>query len=249
MSKTISISNQKGGVGKTTTACVLIGELTKRGYNVLGVDLDPQGNLSDSFKADKNLISMIDILTEKEVASDSIQVIGNYSIIPASVTLSVAEKEVRNISRETILREMLEPLENKYDYIIIDTPPTLGFLTLNAFTASDSLIIPSTPTSYSIAGIVELNKSIQQVKKYLNANLNIDGILVTRIRKNTNVGKDLLDLTNRIAETLNAHVFKSTIRDSVSVEQAILAGENLSNYNNPVMEDYKKFVDEFLEIK
>lgn len=247
MSIVVSVSNQKGGVGKTVTSYVLLTELAARGYKALGIDLDPQGNLSGSLGADgDNSATITDVLTGQSTAFEAVQALTFCDLISSDIYLAGAEKDVQGVGQEYKLQEALDAIKNQYDFIIIDTPPSLGFLTINAFTASDFLVIPSVPAKYSLDGIVALNDTIQRIRKYCNKELKIAGVLITRVKTNTRVARDMTELTNRVCEHLDSTIFSATIRETIEVENSILAEQKVTDRKTEIANDYNHFIDEFL---
>lgn len=250
--KTITLSNQKGGVAKTTTTGALASGLSKKGYKVIAVDLDPQCNLSLGAGADilsmdqtlydvfKGTAELQDIITETQMG---------YDLIAGGLSLAGADMEFTQTGREFMLKEALESLRADYDYCIIDTPPTLGILTVNALTASDSVIIPLTADLYSIQGLSQLNLLIESVRKYSNRDLKIAGLLITRHDERTNVSKALMDQITQTAEKLGTVVFSQPIRNSVAVRESQVMRSDLfteaPKANATV--DYQSFIDEFMK--
>ena len=252
MAKIISVANQKGGVAKTTTSAALATGLKKRGSRVLAIDTDPQGNLSDSVGADNvNKATLYELLKNEAKIKDTIQTLDSFDLIPANIMLAGAEQEISQLGKEQRLKEKLEPIVDLYDYIIIDTPPALGLLTINAFTASDEVIIPTTAGIFAASGILQLFDTIQNVKKYCNPNITINGILMTRYNPRTNNNKDMNELTEKIANNMHAKLYETHIRTSIVVEEAQARKENIFDYksNSAVAGDYDAFVDEYLERK
>jgi chromosome partitioning protein len=245
----ISITNQKGGVGKTTTTQSLGAGLTAKKFKVLLVDLDPQGNLSYSLGANTDKYTIYEVLKKDVDVSEVIQNTSSADIIPANILLSGAELEFTKTGREYLLDEILTKLKLLYDYIIIDTPPALSVLTINAFTASDKLIIPMGADMFSLQGIGQLKSTIDQVKKYCNKKLEVEGILLTKHNPRTILSKDLIEVINNVANQLNTKVFKNFIRSSVSVQEAQTQQTNIIDYapTANAQNDYIKFIDEFLE--
>lgn len=245
----ISVTNQKGGVGKTTTAQSLGAGLTAKKFKVLLIDLDPQGNLSYSIGADADKQTIYEVLKKDVDVSDVIQKTSSADIIPANILLSGAELEFTKTGREYLLDEILSKLTTIYDYIIIDTPPALSVLTINAFTASDKLIIPMGADMFSLQGIGQLKSTIDQVKRYCNKKLEVEGILLTKHNPRTILSKDLTDVVNNVAKQLNTKVFKSFIRSSVSIQEAQTQQTNIIDYapTATAQSDYLKFIDEFLK--
>lgn len=245
----ITLSNQKGGSGKTTTAHALGAGLQTRGYKVLFVDLDAQGNLSYALGVDSRALTSLEMLTGTATAEEAtLSTAGGY-IIPASPALAGAESLITDTGREYRLKEALEPIRNEYDYIIIDTSPALSILTVNAFTASDKLIIPTGADTFSLQGIVGINQSITAVKKYCNPALRIDGILLTRYSSRAVLSRDLATLADQIAGMLDTKVYHSTIRENISIKEAQATRVDIFTYapKSNGATDYNAFIDEFLE--
>ena len=252
MAKIIAVANQKGGVAKTTTSAALAAGLQRRGFKVLAIDADPQGNLSDSVGSDNvNCDTLYELLKKEAEIESTIQKLNCFDLIPANIMLAGAEQEISQLGKEQRLKERLEPIIGLYDYIIIDTPPSLGLLTINAFTAADEVIIPTTAGIFAASGILQLFDTIQNVRKYCNPNIKIAGILMTRYNPRTNNNKDMNDLTEKIANTMKARLFDTHIRTSVIVEEAQVRKENLFDYKSgsTVSSDYEAFIEEYLERK
>ena len=180
MKEVIAVINQKGGVGKSTTAQAIGQGLFLKGYKVLFVDLDAQGNLSYSLDAKQTNLTSLEVLTRQATAKEVIQKTETGDIMPSSLQLSGADLMLTQMGKEYRLKEALEPLKKSYDYIIIDTPPALGILTVNALTACTGVIIPAQADIYSLQGIGQLNNTIDAVKKYCNKDLILKGIVLTR---------------------------------------------------------------------
>jgi len=250
--KVITLSNQKGGVGKTTTCTALASGLYQRGYTVLCVDLDPQCNLSLGCGADVLDLSktMYDVFKGKAEIKDIIQHISlGFDLVTGGLMLTTADMEFTQIGRESMLREVLESVQENYDYCIIDTPPNLGILVANALTASDMVIIPVTADAFAIQGLTQLYSSIQSIKKYSNPDLKIGGLLVTRHDGRTNVSKVLLENINQRAENMGIKVFSRYIRNGVVIRDAQLVGSDIFTEapKANATQDYKAFIDELLE--
>lgn len=247
----IAVANQKGGIGKTTTSAALAANLKKRGFRVLAIDMDPQGNLSMSSGSNIELPTVYELLKEDASVEEVVQHLDAYDIIPANIMLSAAEQELSHIGKEQRLKERLEPIMGSYDYVVIDTPPSLGILTINAFTAADEIIIPTTAGIFAATGIKQLNSTISSVKKYCNNNIKIAGILLTKYDPRTNNSKDMKELTLRLSEFMNTRLFDTYIRSSVVVEEAQARNIDIFTYqkNSNAAKDYEAFVDEYLEMK
>ena len=221
MAKVISISNQKGGVGKTTTTGAIAAGFMLKGYKVLCVDLDPQSNLSFSSGAEtEDCPTIYEILKGEAKITFSIQKVPSFDIISSNILLSGIELEFTQTGREFLLKEVLNAVKDKYDYIFIDTPPALSILTVNAFTASDYIVIPMIADIFSLQGITQLAETIERVRKYCNANLKVEGIVLTKYSKRTVLSREIRGTAELIAEQLNTRLFNSTIRSSVAIMEA-----------------------------
>ena len=219
----VAVVAQKGGDGKTTTAHALGAGLARyHAARVLFVDMDAQGNLSRTLEADRSgsLPTVLEILTGEIRAKDAIQHTGGGDVIPASPLLAGADREeaLSNVGREYRLRKALEPLEKAYDYCVIDTPPALGILTVNALTAADLVVIPAQADDYSLDGVERLSDTIQTVKQYCNPKLRISGILLTRYNGRTNVTNYLDELITEMAAQIGAKVYQSRIRECAYIK-------------------------------
>ena len=196
--KTICIFNQKGGVGKTTTNINLCAYLAMEGYRVLTIDIDPQGNTTSGLGVDKNNLdtSIYDVLVSDVSITDSIinsELVQNLSLSPSTVELAGAEVELINKeNRENIIKNKLKEIENDYDYVFIDCPPSLGVLTINALTCADSVLIPIQCEFYALEGVSQLMNTIQLVKKSLNKKLSIEGVIMTMFDYRTNLSNEVL---------------------------------------------------------
>lgn len=246
----IAITNQKGGVGKSTTTHALGAGLAYKNFKVLFVDLDPQGNLSYAMKAnsEKNL-SSYNLLTEQATITEVIQHTPIGDIITAAPVLSRADIELDKVGKEYKLKEALFSVHDKYDFIIIDTPPALGILTVNALTAADGVIIPAQADVFSLQGIGQLYNTIETVKKYCNPLLTIKGVLLTRHNSRSILSRDLSDTISATAAKLNSKLFKTVIRENVAIKEAQASQQDIFTYapkSNAVL-DYSDFINEFIE--
>lgn len=252
MAKIMAIINQKGGVGKSTTATTLAAGLTLKGYKTLAIDLDAQSNLTYTAGAQTGGASILGVITGEVKAADAIQHIdGIGDIIAASKALAGADGYITDTGKEYRLKEAIEPIKGYYDFIIIDTPPNLGILTINALTAADSVIIPAQADIYSIQGIEQLAETMKPVKKYCNPALYIEGILLTRYNSRTILSRELAELAAKLAERLNTRLFKATIREAISVKESQIKRQSLYAYapTAPITKDYTAFIDELLAPK
>lgn len=250
--KVICIFNQKGGVGKTTTNINLCSYLAMEGYKVLTLDIDPQGNTTSGLGLDKkNLeLSMYDVLTSETPLNDVIiksDLIQNLSIAPSTMELAGAEIEIieRN-DREHILAKKIKELEDKYDYIFIDCPPSLGSLTINALTASDSVLIPIQCEFYALEGVSQLINTVQLVKKSLNKDLSVEGVLMTMYDYRTNLSNEVF---KEVEKYFNDLMFKSTIPRNIRLAESPSFGLPIMLYDEKCKgaEAYMKFTKEFIE--
>ena len=248
MARIISIINQKGGVGKSTTAEALLAGLTLKGYKTLAVDLDAQGNLTYATGANSQGATSLGVLTREVDAGDAIQHTPSGDIIPSNKALAGADAFITDTGKEYRLKEALESVASEYDYIIIDTPPALSILTINALTASNSLIIPAQADIYSLQGIEQLAETIQPVKRYCNPTLSIEGILLTRYSKRSILGQEVAGLARQIAQRLNTKVFDTTIREAIAIKEAQISQQSLFSYapKAPVTDDYRAFIEEVI---
>ena len=250
MAKVISISNQKGGVGKTTTTGAIAAGFKIKGYKVLCVDLDPQSNLSFSSGAEtEDCPTIYEVLKGEAKTSFTIQKMPSFDIITSNILLSGIELEFTQTGREYLLREALSTVKDKYDFIFIDTPPALSILTVNAFTASDFIIIPMLADIFSLQGIAQLSETIERVKKYCNPNLKIEGIVLTKFNKRTILSREIKGTAELIAKQLGTCIFETTIRSSVAIMEAQTNQQEMFSYapKNSAVKDYKDFVNELIE--
>ncbi len=243
MAKVIAVTNQKGGVGKTTTCSSLCGCLAAMNNRVLAIDLDPQGNLSFSLGADADeCYTVYDVFKGSVNLYDTVQHTGCCDVVPANILLSGCELELTTVGREYILREQLNSVAGDYDFIIIDTPPALSILTINAYTAANELIIPMIPEILSLQGIAQLKETILAVKKYYNKTLEIRGILLNKYNPRLILTKEVEDLANMIAEQLDTDVFEQKISNSVVIAEAPAHAKTIMEYA-PKSKAAKEYTD------
>ncbi len=248
MSKALAIINQKGGVGKSTTALAIGAGLSLKGYSVLFIDLDAQGNLSYTLGADTKGYNAMGVLERPETAKEEIQHTPQGDIIASSPKLAGADKLLEETGKEYRLKEALDSLQGAYDYIIVDTPPALGILTINALTACTGAIIPAQADIYSLQGIAQLNSTIETVKKYCNPSLSIMGIVLTRFNGRSIIRREVAEMLERTAEQLHTKLYTSKIRECTALVEAQATKQNIYSYapRSNATADYKALVDEIL---
>ena len=250
MGKVIAIANQKGGVGKTTTAVNISAILAKKNRKVILIDGDPQGNATSGLGVDKNVdISLYDVLINEVNIIETLQntCVKNLKLCPSNVNLAGAEAELVNLmSREQRLKEKLDEIKEEYDYIIIDCPPSLGLVTLNIFTASDSILIPVQCEYYALEGLGQLINTINLVKKHLNKNLAIEGAVLTMYDMRTNLSNQVV---REVKRYFDDKVYRTVIPRNVKLSEAPSYGMPISLYdpNSKGARCYEKLTREIIK--
>ena len=251
MGRIIAVANQKGGVGKTTTSINLAACLAEKGKKVLAVDMDPQGNLTSGLGVDKDsveksiyelIIGEVDI---KEVINK--EVLENLDIIPTSIDLSAAEIELIGVDdKEYILRNAIDQVKDQYDFVIIDCPPSLSMLTINAMTTADSVIVPIQCEYYALEGLSQLIHTVELVKDRLNSKLEIEGVVFTMYDARTNLS---LQVVENVKDNLQQNIYKTIIPRNIRLAEAPRYGLPINKYDpkSTGAESYMRLADEVIE--
>lgn len=230
--KVIAIANQRGGLGKTTTALALAAAYSYTGDRVLAIDMDPQCNFTDTLGADRTRAGIQQLLYGQSARQVIQKISPNLHVIPASKTLGSAELELaRNNYREYTLKTALQPILARYDRVIIDTRPALGMLSINALVAAEAAIVPAMPEKYSLEGVIDLADTIRVIQQQANPDLYIMGIVLTRYKSRTDLAQDVAEVLETAAEQLNTKVFKTRIRESDPIGGSQAYGQDIFTYS------------------
>lgn len=252
MAKIYAVANRKGGCSKTTTCGALASGLSRRGFKVLLVDIDPQGDSTNwcGFDA-SDRYTTYEVLMRKCSAKDAIITARHYDLMPADITLATIETELAmEQGREYRLKEALTEVENDYDFIIIDTPPQLGLLTIIAFaTLNGGVIVPTDSSQFATKGMSELVDTLSNTRKYHNPDAKVVGVLITRFNPRYNAMKVMKKVTKDFAKYLDAPLYSHFIRQSVAVMESQMENVDIFDVKkqNAATADYEKFVEEFIE--
>lgn len=250
MGKIISVANQKGGVGKTTTTINLSAALAEKGKKVLIIDIDPQGNTSSGFGVDKNQKedTVYELILGYSTINEAIirQVIPNIDLIPSNVNLAGAEIELIDQNhKEAILKKELDFVKDDYDYIMIDCPPSLNVLTVNAMVASDTVLVPIQCEFYALEGLSQLIHTVNLVRERLNRKLDIEGIVFTMYDSRTNLSQQVVE---NVKENVTQHVYETMIPRNVRLAEAPSYGEPITIYDPKSVgaEAYRSLAEELM---
>lgn len=246
--KVITVASQKGGTGKTTTAAALVTWAHKEGMKALAVDLDPQGSLTHILRGDGNAPGAYELMK----GTPATQIIQKDrsdmpDIIPASLQLAGSDAEYSNTSgRDFFIKNALKPIGKRYDLIVIDTPPTLGTLLVNAMTASNEVVIPVQADTFAVQSIFQLMETISQIRQYCNPELAVAGVLLTRHSWRTILSRDLRDDLKERCSQLGVRLFKTAIREGVAIKESQTLQKSLFDYapKSKPTQDYRAFINE-----
>lgn len=246
---TYAIINQKGGVGKTTTAHAIGSCLAWRDYRTLFVDLDPQGNLTDTLCGSCATPTALDIMRNTTMIREAIKKSKEADYIPSDPELAAIDKYLTGPGKEYMLKEALAAVDADYDYCIIDTPPALGLLTVSALAACQKVIIPAQADPYSLKGISQLGSTLEAVCKYCNPTLQVDGIVLTRFNKRSIIKREVAEMLEETAKQFGTKLYKTRIRECTALVEAQAKKQSIFMYAamSNAAADYAALVGEILE--
>ena len=249
MKQTVALLSRKGGAGKSSTVSAIAAGLNKRGYRVLVCDVDGQANTSYIMRAEEGP-TLYDVLLGTVQASGAIQHTETGDIIPASQELDMAEARMTGKRREFRLRDELETIKDNYDFVVLDTAPAFGVLTINALAAASGVVIPVQADVWSLTGLQQLGELINATKRSLNPALTVYGLLLTRFNRRSVLSRDLTEAFEKTATQMGTRLFSAYIRETVAVKEAQVKRQDLFSYapqSNAAL-DYGTFVDELLTV-
>ncbi|MCI8886353.1 MAG: ParA family protein [Dorea sp.] len=253
MGRIIAIANQKGGVGKTTTAINLSACLAEKGQKVLAIDMDPQGNMSSGLGLDKDSIdkTIYDMIIGENDIEEVIDrgTIENLDILPSNVDLSAVEIELIDVdNKEFVVKDAIQKVKDNYDFIIIDCPPSLSLLTINAMTTADSVLVPIQCEYYALEGLSQLIHTVELVKERLNSNLEIEGVVFTMYDARTNLS---LQVVENVKDNLQQNIYKTIIPRNIRLAEAPSYGTPINQYDpkSAGAESYMKLAEEVIDKK
>lgn len=242
-----AVAFQKGGTGKTSTAAAIAAGATFRGKKALAIDLDPQGNLTFAMGGTPAAPGAYELITQRAQIAETIQHTEQGDIVPAGLNLSAVDAEIGGKpGRDFLLQAAIKPVVPRYDVVVIDTPPALGTLLINALTAADRAILTMNADIYSLQGLYLLNDTIKQVQTFCNPALKVEGVLFTRHTTRTSLARDMTTSTAAALEGMGMKLFRAAIREGVVVREAAAMQKSLFDYapkSNPA-QDYSAFLDE-----
>ena len=248
----IAVATQKGGEGKTTTSSAMLSGLTLKGYKVLAIDLDAQGNLTNIVGCESGEKNSLGLLTKECSITEAVQKTDFGDVVAGDKALASIDAILQNqLGKAHRLKKALEEVRELYDFVIIDCPPALGTLTANALTASDYVVIPTQADISSLQGISQLWETIQEAREYTNSKLKVAGILLTRYNDRTALNKEIeRQLREEIAPLMNTRLFKSHIREAIAIREAKYMQKSIFTYapRSKVAGDYSNFIDELLSL-
>ena len=250
MAQIIAITNQKGGVGKSTTAEALAEGLILKKKKTLLIDLDAQGNISSNRGTSPDKPTIYEVLTKQCTSAEAIQPCeGRSDVLAASINLARLDVELVATGKEYRLKEQLAVIIPLYDFIIIDTPPSLGVLTVNALTASNSVIMPTQADLFSLHGIMQLTNTLEAIRAYTNPGLALAGILLTRHNTRSILSRDMTDTAREIARQMGTFLYDTVIREAVAIKESQANQQSIYQYapKSNAAADYTAFTAEFLK--